>query len=187
MKLSRNLFAGAIAALAVAALITGVAVMDHAQAAAPGLGVVTMAMAGMVTIKAPVTVFYNGQYVAPGTDIEVSKEEAKRLSEAHGEYGGGAEIDPANTQMRNVDLASINSLNELKEIHKGDGRDTDKKTSVGTTTEDDDGKLTDGKLMALNKPELVAIAKELLVTHAEDATKQQITDAILAKQAEAEA
>jgi hypothetical protein len=54
-------------------------------------------------IKAPVTVHDGTRYVAPGTEIDLPEDEAKRLIEVHGEYGGANRPqDPANTQTLNV-------------------------------------------------------------------------------------
>lgn len=112
---------------------------------------------GNVKIKAPVTVLYNGQYVAPGTEIEVSEAEAKRLAEVHGEYGAAGEPDPGNTNMRNVDIASIKALNEQKSIHKGIG-----------------------DLNDMTKAELLEVAEAESVKHEASDTKQQLVDKIKA-------
>jgi hypothetical protein len=73
-----------------------------------------------VKMKAPVTVYHNGQYVAPGTEIELPEEEARAMVGRHGEFGGPAPQDPANTQVR-IDKASIDSLNDQATINKGHG------------------------------------------------------------------
>jgi hypothetical protein len=73
-----------------------------------------------VKLKAPVTILYDGRYVAPGTDIELPEEEASALVGRHGEYGGRPMQDPSNTQTR-IDQASIDALNEQATINKGHG------------------------------------------------------------------
>lgn len=179
MRITRSLLCGALAALAVITAMSSFAVVDHAYAAS-GFGGVAMAMAGMVTIKAPITVFHNGQYVAPGTDIEVSKEEAARLTAAHGAFGGPGEPDPANTQMRNVDIASISALNEHAAIHKGHGK-------APSEPADADGGIKKSDLTKLNRDKLVDMAADLKVTHPADATREQIIDAIMTAQEKAKA
>jgi hypothetical protein len=131
--------------------MSGAVVVDHTSAVA-GLGGASLAMAGLVTIKAPVTVYYKGQYVAPGTEIELPQDEADRLTAAHGAWGTPGEPDPANTQMRNVDIASINALNEHAKIHKGHGDDLD----------------------AMKRDELVTLAKKRGVDIDAGATKADI-------------
>jgi hypothetical protein len=72
------------------------------------------------TIKAPVTVFYKGQYVAPGTEITLDEAEANKLIGQHGEFGGSAPLDPGSTQGK-IDAASIDALNTYASINKGHG------------------------------------------------------------------
>ena len=69
------------------------------------------------TIKAPVTVLHEGQYVAPGTEISLPEDEAAAMIAKHGEYGGPAVQDPGNTQTK-IDEASIKALNEHHKINK---------------------------------------------------------------------
>jgi hypothetical protein len=161
MKFSRSIFCVAVAALTVLALMSGAVAVDHAFAVA-GLGGASLAMAGLVTIKAPVTVHYKGKYVVPGTEIEVSKEEADRLTEAHGAWGGPGEPDPANTQMRNVDIASIKALNEQAGIHKGHGR------AAGSSAP------SESDLEAMKKDDLLDLAAKRGVDLDAGATKADI-------------
>lgn len=164
MKINRNVIGGALAAFAVVALMSGLALMDHAYAVA-GLSGVSAAMAGLVTIKAPVTVFHKGQFVAPGTSIEVDEVEARRLTAAHGAFGGPGDPDPGNTQMRNVDIASINALNEQSSIHKGTGS---AKPTVSEPV----------KLKGMSKPELIEQAQKEGVAIDGDDTAPQIAEKI---------
>ena len=175
--MKNSVFAFVLTAIAVVALIAGAIGIDHAHAAI-GLGTASVAMAGMVTIKAPVTTFHKGQFVAPGTEIELDEVEARRITAAHGSFGGPGDPDPGNTQMRNVDIASINALNEQVGIHKGTGPD-------GSQPIKNDTVLTRDALDKLNREKLVAMAAELKVLHAPEATKAQIIDAMLLEQAKA--
>lgn len=167
MKLSRIIFGGALAALAVVAFMSsGVTIAEHAHAATDPAVFAMAAMAGMVSLKAPVTVFHKGQYVAPGTDIELPEAEARALIGRHGEYGGPATQDPANTQSR-IDQASIDALNEQAAINKGHGKiDADSGGDVD--------------LEAMKKDDLIALAAERGVPLEANATKAEIIEKLRA-------
>lgn len=72
------------------------------------------------TIKAPVTVFYNGEYVPPGTEITLPEAEANALIARHGEYDGPI-IDDKSGKQAAADQASIDALNQHAAIYKGHG------------------------------------------------------------------
>jgi len=129
-----------------------------------------------VTIKAPVTVHYEGRYVAPGTEIELEEDEAKRLIGTHGEYGVGVLGDPANTQIINVlDENSVEELNKQASINKGHGEG--KSVASGAHRSQTQSALpSDEELEAMNKPELVALAGKRAVAIEHNDTKAEIID-----------
>ncbi len=125
-----------------------------------------------VKILAPVTVFHGGQYVAPGTEIEVEDDEAKSLIGAHGEYGGPAPSDPANTQILNViDKQSLDELNKQSSINKGFGRTAGSKK---------DALPSDDELSHMNKAELVELADSRGVEIEANDTKAEILEKLKA-------
>ena len=122
-----------------------------------------------VTIKAPVTVHHGGRYVAPGTPIDLSEDEAKRMTATHGEYAGPPSGDPANTQTLNVlDQASIEELNKHASINGGHGA---KRSRISKETLP-----ADAELEAMNKPELVALATARAVQIETTDTKAEIIE-----------
>jgi hypothetical protein len=166
MKLSRIILGGALALAVVACMSSGFPIIEHAQAATAPTIVAMAAMAGMVSLKAPVTVFHKGQYVAPGTDIELPEAEARAMIARHGEYGGPAVQDPGNTQTR-IDKASIDALNENAAINKGHGK-----------IDPDSG--GDVDLEAMKKDDLIALAAERGVALEANATKAEIIEKLRA-------
>ena len=68
----------------------------------------------LVKIRAPICLFYKGAYVAPGTEIEMEEDEARRLTDTHGE------IDTEMTLSAD-DRASIDTLNKHHAINGGGG------------------------------------------------------------------
>lgn len=61
-------------------------------------------------LRAPVCVFYNGAYQPPGTEIELTDDEAVRLVERHGEFDGDTTLD-----MK--DMESLKTLNNFHAIN----------------------------------------------------------------------
>ncbi|RJF69595.1 hypothetical protein [Rhodopseudomonas palustris] len=59
----------------------------------------------MKTIRAPITLFYEGQYVPPGTPVTLSIEEANNLIDRYGDIGD------AEVVLSMKDLANIDELN----------------------------------------------------------------------------
>lgn len=82
-------------------------------------------MTKMTTIKAPIAMHTGEKYVPAGTEVTLDEEQANRLIEIHGEYGGAnMPNDPGNTQVLSVlDKKSIEDLNTYAAINKGQGED----------------------------------------------------------------
>jgi hypothetical protein len=120
-----------------------------------------------VTIKTPITTFYNGQYVAPGTDVEIEEADAKRLIGEHGEYGGATRMgDPGNTQTLNVlDQQSIDELNKQAAINKGFGKSR---------------RASDEELDAMTKAELLDYAEKHSIAVEAGASKADVMAAVKA-------
>ncbi len=64
----------------------------------------------LVRIRAPITVFYDGAYRYPGTEIELEEVDARRLQEAHGTVDEEMTIGLA-------DRASVDDLNKFHAIN----------------------------------------------------------------------
>ena len=66
----------------------------------------------MRTIRTPVTVLFEGQYVPPGTEITLPKVEADDLERRHGRVTSEADLPLSISDMNSVDL-----LNQMHRIH----------------------------------------------------------------------
>jgi hypothetical protein len=141
-------------------------------------------------IKAPVTVHDGKQYVAPGTEIDLPEDQARRLIEVHGEWGGANRPqDPANTQTLNViDEKSLADLNFQAEVNGGHGKDAptlNKRantiTGDATRTSEREPLPSDSELEQMNKSELTELAQSRKVELEHNATKAEIISALKAK------
>jgi len=138
-------------------------------------------------IKAPVTVHDGTRYVAPGTEIDLPEDEAKRLIEVHGEYGGANRPqDPANTQTLNViDEKSLTDLNFQASVNGGHGRHAPTLNQRANTVTGDAARSThrdplpsDAELEQMNKAELTELAAARKVELEHNATKAEIIQAL---------
>lgn len=66
----------------------------------------------MRKIRVPVTVLFEGEYVAPGTEITLSKHEADELERRHGRLDADVDLP-----FRKSDVDSIDMLNQMHRIH----------------------------------------------------------------------
>jgi hypothetical protein len=119
-------------------------------------------------IKAPVTVHDGTRYVAPGTEIDLPEDEAKRLIEVHGEYGGANRPqDPANTQTLNV-IDEKSLTNQRANTVTGDAARSTQRDPLPS----------DAELEQMNKAELTELAAARKVELENNATKAEIIQAL---------
>lgn len=63
-------------------------------------------------VRLPITILHNGQYVAPGTEVDLPEAEAKSMISRFGTC-------PVDETLSAADLASIDTLNTMHALHHG--------------------------------------------------------------------
>lgn len=147
-------------------------------------------MAKTKTIRLPISVKIDGVYRPPGFEVELPAEDADRLIAAHGEFddrgaGGAPGIDPANTNMRTVDAASIAMLNEQGKIENPERFQTGSKVGGASTQAPEKVKtaetITDDELGDMKKDELVSFAEANQIEVGQDDLKPVLLEKIKAE------